>query len=272
MTSTAEQLPVISEEAVRVWNGRLTIRVKVAGAGKPVVYLHPAGGLRWDPFLTHLAREHTVYAIEFPGTSVGDPYAVHLVDRLSDVVLIYEEVLRVLGLNSPVIIGQSFGGMLAAELVAAYPDIATKVVLLDPLGLWREDLPIAMWIATAPEDMPALLFHDPTGPVARSMMAPPEDPDLAAAAIAAQTWAIGATAKFVFPIPDRGLRARLHRVTANILVVWGRQDRLVPADYAEEWKKELAKVEVVLIDDCGHVAQAERLDETLAAVEGFLNG
>lgn len=270
MTSTDEQLPVITEEAVPVWNGRLTIRVKVAGAGKPVVYLHPAGGLRWDPFLSHLSRDHTVYAIEFPGTSVGDPYAVHLVDRLSDVVLIYEEVLRVLGLSRPVLIGQSFGGMLAAELVAAYPDIATKVVLLDPLGLWREDLPIAMWLATAPQDIPALLFHDPTSRVAQSMLAPPEDPDLAAAAIAAQTWATGATAKFVFPIPDRGLRDRLHRVTAPALIVWGRQDRLIPADYAEEWKKELTDVRIAIIDDCGHVPQAEKLDETLAVVERFL--
>lgn len=270
MTTTEEQGPVITEEAVPVWNGRLTIRVKVAGAGAPVVYLHPAGGLRWDPFLSHIAHDHTVYAVEFPGTSTGDPYAIHLVDRLSDVVLIYEEVLRTLGLIRPVIIGQSFGGMLAAELVAAYPDIASRVVLLDPLGLWREDLPIANWLATAPTEMPALLFHDPTGPVARAMLTPPEDPDIAAAAIAAQTWAIGSTGKFVFPIPERGLRARLHRVTAPVLVVWGRHDNLIPADYAEEWKKELADVQIAIIDDCGHVPQAEKLEETLTVVEKFL--
>lgn len=272
MTTIDELGPVITEEAVPVWNGRMTIKVKVAGAGAPVVYLHPAGGLTWDPFLSHIAEGNTVYAIEFPGTSTGDPYAVHLVDELSDVVLIYEEVLRSLGLNRPVIIGQSFGGMIAAELVAAYPDIASKVILLDPIGLWREDLPIAIWLATAAEDLPALLFHDPTCAGAAAMFAPPENPDIAAAATAAQIWAIGATAKFAFPVPDRGLRARLHRVSAPVLVVWGRQDRLVPAGYADEWQKELNDVRVALIDDCGHVPQVEKLDETLAVVESFLKG
>lgn len=270
MTTTEEQDPVISEEVVSVWSGKLTIRVKVAGAGAPVVYLHPAGGLQWDPFLSRLAQDYTVYAIEFPGTSTGDPYAIHLVDRLSDVVLIYEEVLRTLGLRRPTIVGQSFGGMLAAELSAAYPGIAGKVVLFDPLGLWREDLPIALWLVAAPEDMPTLMFHDPTSAAAQSMLALPEDPEIAAAAIAAQTWAIGVTAKFTWPIPDRGLRTRLHRVTAPVLVVWGRQDRLIPVGYAEEWRKELADSRIAVIEDCGHIPQVEKLDETLAVVGEFL--
>ena len=50
------QRPAITEEVVPVWNGRLTIRVKVAGAGAPLLYLHPAAGLAWDPFLSHLAQ------------------------------------------------------------------------------------------------------------------------------------------------------------------------------------------------------------------------
>jgi pimeloyl-ACP methyl ester carboxylesterase len=270
MTTTETQNPVITEEAVPVWNGKLTIRVKIAGTGSPVVYLHPASGLRWDPFLSRLALTHTVYAIEFPGTSNGDPYAIHLIDRLSDVVLIYEEVLRTLGLHRCTIIGQSFGGMLAAELVAAYPEIAARAVLLTPIGLWREDLPVARWLETAPEDIPALMFHDPSSPGALSLLALPEDPDIAAAAIAAQTWAIGVIGKFTWPIPDRGLRARLHRVTVPTLVLWGRQDRLNPMEYAEQWQTELADCRLVVIDECGHIPQAEKLAETLTAVNEFL--
>src|SRR5437588_11721930 len=105
-TSTA---PSITEEVVPVWNRRLNIRVKVAGAGAPLLYLHPAAGLAWDPFLSHLAESFTVYAPEFPGTSVGDPYAIHVIDHLSDVVLMYEEVVRTLGLHKPVVVAQSFG-------------------------------------------------------------------------------------------------------------------------------------------------------------------
>jgi pimeloyl-ACP methyl ester carboxylesterase len=270
MTTIEKAGPTITEENIPVWTGRLNIRVKVAGAGAPVLYLHPAAGLAWDPFLSHLAQSYTVYAPEFPGTSVGDPYAIHAVDHLSDVVLIYEEVVRTLGLNKPVVIGQSFGGMLAAELVSANPNLASKVVLLDPIGLWRDDLPVANWIATPPAQLPALLFHDPSSPAAQSMLAMPEDPDLAAAATAGMVWAFGSTGKFAWPIPDRGLRKRLHRLTAPVLLVWGREDRLAPVGYVEEWQAELSNAQAVVIDNCGHIPQVEKLDETIAAVEKFL--
>ncbi|MGQ0482388.1 MAG: alpha/beta fold hydrolase [Pseudonocardia sp.] len=260
----------ITQQSVPVWNGRLTIKVKVAGAGPPLLYLHPAAGLAWDPFLSHLARSYTVYAPEFPGTSVGDPYAIHAIDHLGDVVLAYEELVRNLGLTKPTIVGQSFGGMLAAELASTFPGLAAKVVLLGPIGLYRDDLPIANWLATAPQDLPALLFHDPDSPGARSMLAMPDDPDVAAAATAALVWSLGATGKFMFPVPDRGLRRRLHRLNAPVLLLWGRQDRLVPAGYAEEWARELPDAQIVLVDDCGHVPQVEQLEQTITALEKFL--
>jgi pimeloyl-ACP methyl ester carboxylesterase len=271
MTTTDTTGPVITEEAIPAWNGKLTIKVKVAGAGAPLLYLHPAAGLAWDPFLSHLAQTFTVYAPEFPGTSAGDPYAIHAIDHLSDVVLMYEEVVRALGLHKPVVVGQSFGGMLAAELTSTFPGLAAKVVLLDPVGLWRDDLPVANWMATPPDRLPALLFHDPAGAAAQSMLALPEDPDIAAAAIAGQVWSFGSTGKFAWPIPDRGLRARLHRQSAPVLLVWGRQDRLAPVGYVREWQAELADCQAVVIDDCGHIPQVEKLAETVAAVENFLS-
>lgn len=270
MTTTTNTGPSISEEVVPVWNGRLNIRVKVAGAGAPLLYLHPAAGLVWDPFLSQLAQTHTVYAPEFPGTSGGDPYAIHAVDHLSDVVLIYEEVVRTLGLRSPVVVGQSFGGMLAAELAAAYPALASKVVLLDPIGLWRDDLPVANWIATPPDKLPALLFHDPSAPGPQAMLAMPEDPDTAAAAVAGMVWSFGSTGKFAWPIPDRGLRARLHRLTTPVLLIWGREDKLAPVGYLDEWRAELPDSQGVIVDGSGHIPQVEQLDQTLAAVQKFL--
>jgi pimeloyl-ACP methyl ester carboxylesterase len=262
--------PIITQETVPVWKGRLSIKVRIAGAGAPLLYLHPASGLAWDPFLSHLAQSHTVYAPEFPGTSPGDPYAIRAVDHLPDVVLIYEEVVRALGLTRPVLVGQSFGGMLAAELAAVFPQLAAKVVLLDPIGLWRDDLPIANWIATPPEKLPALLFNDPSGPAAQSMLAMPDDPDIAAAATAGMVWAVGCTGKFAWPVPDRGLRARLHRLAAPVLLIWGREDRLAPVGYVAEWQRELTDSRAVVIDNCGHVPQVERLEQTISAVEAFL--
>ncbi len=97
--------PTITEQTVDVWGGgRLTITVKIAGAGTPLLYLHPAAGLAWDPFLSHLASRYTVYAPEFPGTTDGNPYAIHTIDTLSDMVLAYEELIRALGLDRPPVV------------------------------------------------------------------------------------------------------------------------------------------------------------------------
>ncbi len=44
---------------------------------------------------------------------------------------------------------------------------------------------------------------------------------------------MGATGKFIWPIPDKGLKKRIHRITAPTLLLWGEHDRLVPRAYAE---------------------------------------
>jgi pimeloyl-ACP methyl ester carboxylesterase len=269
MTTEPTQ-PEVREETVTVWNGRLDIRVKTAGSGPPLLYLHGATGLVWDPFLAHLAGQYSVYAPEFPGTSAGDPDAVHVVDDLSDMVLVHEEVIRRLGLERPVIVGHDFGGMLAAELAAHFPDLPGKLVLLAPLGLWREDMPVASLMTASQEKVPGLLFHDSTGEIAQAALAFPEDPEAAVAAAAGMVWSLGSTGKFVWPIPDRGLRARLHRVAADTLIVWGREDGLVPVGYADEFAGHLDRSTVAIVEDSGHLPQIEQFKQTVAKVEEFL--
>jgi pimeloyl-ACP methyl ester carboxylesterase len=263
MTSTTER-------AVRVWDGELEVRVRVAGGGRPLVYLHPAAGLLWDGFLDRLAERWTVLAPEHPGTSPGDPQAIQRVRDLWELVLVYEEVVSALCPTPPLAVGQSYGGMLAAELAATFPRLFSKLVLLDPVGLWREDAPVADWVATPPEELPSLLFHDPAAAAALPPL--PADPDAAAKAAAAAVWAVGCTAKFVWPIPEKGLARRLHRVAVPTLVVWGREDRLVPAVYADEFGRRIAGARVHLVEGAGHVPQAERLEETFAVVSEFTEG
>ena len=261
----------LAERAVAVGGGRLTMRFKTAGAGPPLVYLHPAAGLHFDPFLEALSAEYTVVAPEHPGTSAGDADAIHAVDDLWDLVLVYEEAIRALGLEGPVVaIGQSFGGMMAAELAAHRPDLFDRLVLLAPIGLWREDLPIANWIMTPPEELPALLFRNPGCPAAQAMFTPPEDPGEALALTAGLVWALGCTGKFVWPIPEKGLARRLHRIAAPTLIVWGADDALIPSAYAAEFGSRIAGSRVEILPDCGHIPQLERGAETLELVRGFL--
>jgi pimeloyl-ACP methyl ester carboxylesterase len=260
----------ISERTLTVWDGRLDLTVQVAGEGPPLVYLHSAAGIAWDPFLEQLASDFTIYAPQVPGTTPGKPDAIRELDDLWDLVLVYEETIRGLGLDEPAVIGQSFGGMLALELAAAFPALFSRVIVVDPIGLWLDEYPVANWVAAAPEEVAAMLFSDPNGEVARAATALPEDPDAAIAAIAAASWAIGCTAKFVWPIPDKGLAKRLHRIEAPTLIVWGKDDKLISSAYAKEFGRRIAGSSVEMLDECGHIPQLEQPEKTLALVTDFL--
>ena len=235
------------DRSLRVWDGRLQVHVKVAGSGPPAVYFHAAGGPQWDGFLQSLAERYTVYAPEHPGTSVGDPNAIDQVDDLWDLVLIYDEVLDQLGIDSAVMLGQSYGGMVACEVAANFPRRAGKLVLLEPAGLWREDAPVANYMWASP-------------------------PELAAVGAARLVWAVACTSKFVWPIPERGLAKRLHRITADTLIIWGRQDKLIPVSYADEFASRIARSRVEIIDHAGHIPQLEQQQKTTDLVLAFLSG
>jgi pimeloyl-ACP methyl ester carboxylesterase len=259
------------EEIVTVGNGRLDMRVAVCGSGPPLVFLHSAGGFSADAFLTELARERTIYAPLVPGTSADDPDAIDEVRDLWELVLTEQEALLALGLQGADTIGTSFGGMLACELHATFPGLFGRLVLLDPIGLWRDDAPITNWMMTPPADLPALLFADPDAPAVQAALALPEDPVARADAIALSTWTLGCTAKFVWPVPDRGLARRLHRITSPTLVIWGERDALAPVIYAEAFAAAIGGARVEILEGCGHVPQVERCAETLALTRAFLN-
>jgi pimeloyl-ACP methyl ester carboxylesterase len=145
------------------------------------------------------------------------------------------------------------------------------VVLLDPIGLWRDDAPVANWIAAPPDRLPGMLFHDPTGPAAQAMLAMPSDPEALADAQAQMVWNLGSTGKLCWPIPDRGLHKRLHRISAPTLIVWGEQDSLIPASYAEEFRTRITDSRVEIIYGSGHIPQVEQTDATSKVVNSFLS-
>ena len=138
-----------SKKVVPVLGGALEITVNVAGRGKPVLYLHSAGGFYWDDFLDELSDRYKVYAPHFPGTAPGRPNDIDSIDNLWDAIIAYEDLLDGLDLKKFRLIGHSFGGMLAAELAAQRPQAVENLVLISPVGLWREDAPytVADWCA-----------------------------------------------------------------------------------------------------------------------------
>ncbi|WP_213576667.1 alpha/beta hydrolase [Rhodococcus sp. USK13] len=266
-TKTAE----VTYTDMSVRGGELTMSVQVLGSGPPLVYFHSAGGLVVDPYVLSLADKYTVYAPYFPGTAPGRPNDIDKLDELWDVVLTYQELLTKLELVRPVAVAQSFGGMLAAEIAATFPGIFSKLVILDAVGLWNDDHPVTNWMATPLEKFPELMFSDPTGPAATATFAMPDDPALVAEIVEGMTQAMECTGKFVWPKPDRGLRRRLHRITTPTLLIWGEDDKLSPAAYADEYAELIPHSTKKIIPDCGHIPQVEQQATVTALVDDFLS-
>ena len=250
---------------VPVWQDRVKLRVHSKGRGPALVYFHGPWGLGWDPFLDALARDYTVYAPEHPGTSPGAPDDIYHLDNLWDLVLCYDELLDALGVDQAVLVGHSFGGMVACELAATSPRRARQLVLIDPIGFWREGEPVVNWAEVDLPDVRRRLFRDPDGDAATRLLGNPDD----AEARVRVTWAMGCTGKFIWPIPDKGLKKRIHRVKAPTLVVWGKEDSFVPLVYADEFTRRIAGARLHTVEGTSHAPHLEQPDAVARVIRDF---
>jgi pimeloyl-ACP methyl ester carboxylesterase len=258
---------------LKLWQDRIETEVEVSGKGPPLVWLHGPWGLNQDrPFVERLAEGHTVHAPRFPGTTRGDHEGAHALVGWHDLVVYHAELLDRLGLSAPALAGHSFGGLLAAEIAAAAPKSASRLVLIDPVGLWRDDLPVKNWMVIAEKARRATLFADPDGDAATRFFAVPSDAEERIDTLSQIVWAQACTGKFVWPIADRGFSRRAHRVAVPTLIVWGKQDGIIAADYAQEFARRIAGSRPELIERAGHLPHLEQPDAVIKAVGPFLRG
>jgi len=240
---------------IEIRSGTVTFEVLAAGRGAPLVYFHSYyERSAWSPFLDLLARSFSVYAPAHPG--VAGSTGVETLEDLLDLTLAYDELLPALGVDRAHLVGHSFGGMAAAELAAVCPARAHSLTLVSPLGLWRDDAQPADVLILPADELAAVLWRDPASAVAVEWAAGAGgDPD----DIAAQVESLrrrSSMAKFAWPIPDKGLRRRLHRIAAPTLLVWGDEDRANPVVYAEEWQRRVKGAALRLLPG-GHMVLHE---------------
>ncbi|MGH7419672.1 MAG: alpha/beta fold hydrolase [Candidatus Rokuibacteriota bacterium] len=254
---------------VPIRSGAVAFRVLVAGRGAPLIYFHSIHEREgWSPFLERLANRYAVHAPLHPG--VGGSTGVETLEDVFDLTLAYEELLDALGIDAAHLVGHFFGGMAAAELAALFPERARRLVLVSPLGLWRDDAPSEDLLILPADELPAVLWSDPGSEAAQRWAAPPESDEEKEAALIDSIARRSAIAKFVWPIPDKGLRKRLHRIQAPTLLLWGDADRANPVVYAEEWQRRIKGAAMKLLPG-GHMLIHESPDATARLVEEFLS-
>jgi pimeloyl-ACP methyl ester carboxylesterase len=258
---------------LRLWQDRIDTEVEISGKGPPLVWLHGPWGLNADrPFVERLASEHEVYAPRFPGTTRGDPNGVHALVGWLDLAVYHGELFDKLGLAAPAVAGNSFGALLAAEIAAAAPKSVDRLVLIDPVGLWRDDRPVTNWMVLSDKARRSTLFAEPEGDAAKQFFQLPSDPAARVDTLAQMVWSQACTGKFVWPIADRGFARRAHRIAAPTLIVWGKADSIIAPDYAQEFAKRIAGARVELIDNAGHLPHLEQPAVTTKVLSRFLTG
>jgi pimeloyl-ACP methyl ester carboxylesterase len=257
---------MLKRETVKLPGGATT-QVFRGGRGDTVVWLHGPHGLRGsDPVVAELAKRHAVIAPLAPG--FADIAEINDIDTVHDLALHYDAVFDALGLDHLTLIGHSFGAMIAAEYAAHYPRRVAKLALLSPFGLWRDDHPVADLFCVPYANFNAMLWK--SGKASPEMSDPADDPNDPVEKQVLLAQSLTTVAKFIWPIPDRNLRRRLPRVTAETLIVMGADDAFVPALYADEFAGAIRGARKAIIADAAHMAPYEKPAEVFHLLDAFV--
>jgi pimeloyl-ACP methyl ester carboxylesterase len=238
------------------------------GNGRPLVFLHGAGGFRADDeFVGLLGRHRRVIAPSHPG--FGGSSLPDWIDRPDDIAHIYLSLLDQLG-HAPIdVIGCSLGGWIAAELACMVPERFRKLVLVGPVGVklgGRDTLDVPDIFAMPAAAVEKLLYHDPDRH--RPDFAKLTDDQLTVMLRNRETTVLLTWEPFMH---NPKLRQRLHRARCPTLFLRGESDGLVSAAYLEGYAALLPDTRMVAIASAGHLPQQEQPAAFVDAVMSFLD-
>ncbi|HTJ28463.1 MAG TPA: alpha/beta hydrolase [Candidatus Limnocylindria bacterium] len=242
-----------SQRTITLASGELPYTV--VGEGRPVLYLHPAGGVRWTPVLERLAESHQLFIPVLPGydgTLFHD--GVDSVPALAK--MIGEFVDAAIGVNCDVI-GHSFGGWVATWLAVERPDRVEHLVLECAAG-FRPALPNG--VPSDPAALRAMLFAHPEKLTGEEK--PPE----------VEAGNRTATMHYRGPVlgVDDALVARLGEIENLTLIVHGTEDRRIPAASSQLLRREIKHAYLVYIWDAGHAIEIDQPERLFDVVDSFL--
>jgi pimeloyl-ACP methyl ester carboxylesterase len=198
---------------------------------------------------------------------------------MDDAVFHLLDLWEVLGLDAPAVLATSLGGWMAVELATRYPERVARMVLVNPVGLYLPEAPIAELFGRSPAELAEMLFVDQQHPVAAAMHAMEEftgdvgkQVEIPIELVLPMWKALGATARLAWDpyLHDPKLRGRLRRITAPTLVVAGAHDGLVPLPHAEAYAAEIPDAQLVVMEHAAHWLPLERPDELAAITRDFL--
>jgi pimeloyl-ACP methyl ester carboxylesterase len=241
------------------------IQIWRAGAGQPLLFLHDAWTYRWLPIHDHLAAHYEVVLPIHPGFAGSSGFEE--MDRIEDLVFHYLDLIEVVGLERPILMGTSLGGWIASEFAIRYAAGLRALILVDPLGLRLEAAPSIDLFMLDPAQTRAALFGDAAAPLAHELV--PDTPPQAS--IEAMLKARQVFARLAWQFADNPkLAGYLYRIKCPTLIIWGEADGAVPVAHGRVYQAEVASARLVVLPASGHLPHVEQPAAVANAVLEYL--
>ncbi|PNK61745.1 abhydrolase domain-containing 18 [Psychrobacter sp. FDAARGOS_221] len=234
----------------------------------------------WDGWTKALESEYCVLRLDMPGFGLTGPYTDenkrYTLDNYVDTVI---KVMDALGIGKVSIAGNSLGGGVAWLMALKYPNRVNKLILVDASGLKfkSKSVPIGFKLAQyrmldslITKVLPKRLIRD-------SVQSVYADTSKVTEALVNRYYELAlrtGNRKALIQRMREGLSTRqvgqLSDITQPTLIIWGRQDKLIPIDSAYRFEQAIPNSQLAIFDNLGHVPQEEDPEATVAVVKQFL--
>lgn len=232
-----------------------------------LVLLHGLGGYaeRWSNIMPYLSKKYHTYAPDLIGYGQSDKPSVDYTPEFF--IKFVFDFIESLGIKKTFMIGTSLGGQIAAECAATQSPVIDKVILISPAGIMRKSTPILDAYTMA-----ALYPNWDSVKNAYQMMigSTKQVSDISVERFV--TNMSRPNAKMVFLSTLLGLKnapdifEKLENITAPTMVVWGKEDKLIPFEYSSQFVSSIKNCEFTPMEECGHspyVEDPEKLSEII---------
>lgn len=236
-----------------------------AGHGPALLLIHGLGASSdvWRDSISILARSYRVIAPDLPGYGKSDrPRASYSV---SYYVAWLDDFVEALGLKKPAIAGNSLGGWIAAAYAIEHPEKVSHLILVNAAGLKRETLPPLNLNPSTKEELKVLLT---------ALFA---DPSRVSDRVINEQWEYRRSVRDTVQATLASFRTaplfvddKLNKITVPTLIIWGRQDRIIPLEFGERFQKGISGSRLVILDNTGHLPQIENPRDFSKAVKRFV--
>jgi pimeloyl-ACP methyl ester carboxylesterase len=243
------------------------------GQGSTVILIHGLGGYveTWLPSFEVLAAQHRVYAVDLLGHGRTDK-PLNVSYKIADMAQFVRNFMAELEIEHAHVVGHSLGGWIGTRIALRYPEVVEKLVLVASAGLGKEvpfflrmiSVPILGEMLTRPSrsgsmDFFKLIVHDPAVVTNElidldyQMTLMPNSQAAFLKAVRAVVNLLGQKKSEYGPNLEG-----LPSITKPVLVIWGRQDPVVPLAHLEVAAKSLPNVQLQVLENCGHLPMFEQ--------------